>query len=155
MQLKVCSVCKVEKKLEEFTANKNQPSGYMGYCKDCNNERNKRYRKGPTTLNRACKRIFSYLTRRCRVKGFDLDISVEYLEELFEKQNGLCLYTNEPLELSAGKVNTLSVDRIDSSKGYVKENIALTTWQVNNCKQDLSLDDFISLCEKVYKNGKK
>jgi hypothetical protein len=152
---KICSTCKVEKFILDFTANKNQPSGYMCYCKSCNNERNKKYRKGPTSLKTACKRIFSYLNKRHKNKGHELDFSAEFLEELYKKQEGLCAYTKEVLELSAGKLNTLSVDRVDSAKGYIKENVVLTTWVVNNAKQDMPLDYFISMCEKVYKNGKK
>jgi hypothetical protein len=56
------------------------------------------------------------------------------------------------LELNAGYSTTLSVDRVDSSKGYTKDNVVLTTWEVNNCKQDLDLKDFAILCEKVLKN---
>jgi hypothetical protein len=149
---KHCTTCREFKPLTDFTANKSQESGYMGYCKACNNERNKRYRKQEATLDRACKRVYSYLHRRVRSKGFDLDFDSKYLEELFNVQEGLCAYTGDILELNAGYRNTLSVDRVDSSKGYIKDNVVLTTWEVNNCKQDLSLEDFRSLCERVLKN---
>lgn len=152
---KICTTCKIEKSIFEFTANKSQPSGYMGYCKNCNSERNKRYRKGPTSLRTACKRIFSYINKRCKEKGHVLDFTAIYLEELFERQKGLCAYTQEPLELSAGKLNTISVDRVNSSEGYLKENVVLTTWAVNNAKQNMNLKYFISMCEKVYKNAQK
>lgn len=146
---KACSTCKQNKSITEFTANKNQKTGYMSYCKDCNNKRNKVYRKGPTTLERACKRIFSYLQRRVRQKSLELDFDFYFLIELYTQQNGKCKYTGDDLEVSAGSKKTLSVDRIDSSKGYVKTNVVLTTWEVNNCKQDLSLIEFVNLCKKV------
>jgi hypothetical protein len=150
---KHCSTCGELKPLELFTSNKSQPSGYMTYCKACNNERNKRYRKSESNLERASKRIFSYLSRRVREKGFELDFDYHFLEELYKRQEGLCAYTKVPLDLQAGTPNTLSVDRVDSSKGYLKTNVKLVTWVVNNCKQDLSLADFRDLCEKVLKNG--
>lgn len=153
-EVKVCTTCKKEKVLTEFTANKSQKTGYMCYCKECNNERNKKYRKEEVSLERACKRIFSYLNKRARLKNFTLDFSYEYLVELYETQNGVCSYTKEQLNLSAGHKNTISVDRIDSSKGYTKDNVVLTTWAVNNCKQDLSMQDFVNLCELVCKNAK-
>jgi hypothetical protein len=146
---KHCTTCGEFKTLFEFTANRNQDSGYMGYCKACNNARNKRYRKQEATLQSACKRVYSYLLRRVRVKNFELDFNATHLEKLFEVQNGLCAYTGESLELNAGYSNTLSVDRVNSSKGYTKDNIVLTTWEVNNCKQDLSLERFKALCAKV------
>lgn len=149
---KHCVTCGEFKELFDFTANKSQPSGYMGYCKSCNNERNKRYRKNGVTLERACKRIYSYLYRRVRSKGLILNFDAKYLEDLYHIQKGLCAYTNDKLELNAGYSNTLSVDRIDSGKGYEKSNVVLTTWEVNNCKQALSLEQFKSLCEKVVNN---
>ena len=151
--LKICSTCKVEKPLTEFTRSKAQKSGYMCYCKACNNLRNKAYRKEEATLEAACKRVYSYLARRCREGNKELDITPNFLEDLYRDQKGLCAYTGEPLELNAGKPNTLSVDRLDSSQGYTKSNVRLTTWVVNNCKQDLSMEDFLDLCRKVIKHG--
>lgn len=150
---KHCTVCKEFKVLEDFTSNKSQNTGKMGYCKACNNSRNKKYRQDSENLERACKRVYGYLSRRVRDKGFDLDFQYNFLLELYQTQNGKCAYTNEPLEICAGKQNTLSVDRIDSSKGYIKSNVCLTTWRVNNCKQNLSLFDFVELCKKVVENA--
>jgi hypothetical protein len=146
---KHCTTCGKFKDISEFTANRSQESGYMGYCKACNNARNKRYRKQEATLQSGCKRVYSYLLRRVRVKNLELDFGANYLEKLFEIQDGLCAYTGESLELNAGYSNTLSVDRVDSSKGYTRDNVVLTTWEVNNCKQDLSLERFKTLCSKV------
>jgi CRISPR/Cas system Type II protein with McrA/HNH and RuvC-like nuclease domain len=150
---KVCSTCKVEKSLFDFTANKSQKTGYMTYCKDCNSIRNQKYRKETATVERACKRVFSYLSRRVKEKKLDLDFDVDYLMYLYHKQQGVCVYTGDSLALQSGLYNTLSVDRIDSSKGYIKDNVCLVTWRVNNCKQDLSLKDFHDLCKKVLEHG--
>ena len=51
--IKVCSTCKVAKSLIDFTSNKSMPSGYMTYCKECNNKRNKIYRGDGVNLTRA------------------------------------------------------------------------------------------------------
>lgn len=154
IEKKVCSTCKIEKLLCEFTSNKSMASGHMSYCKECNNNRNKAYRRDNVNLTRACKRVFSYINRRCRLKSIMVDIDSSYIECLYKLQNGLCAYTNEKLELASGSNNTLSVDRIDSSLGYIKSNVVLTTWKVNNCKQDLSLEEFKEICKKVIENEK-
>jgi hypothetical protein len=148
----VCTVCKEEKDVSLFTSNKNKPNGKMSYCKDCNNDRNKRYRRDSTNVLRACKRVYGYLQRRVRVKNLKIDFDVEFLVEIYEKQEGLCSYTREKLELSSGSHNTLSVDRKDSSRGYTKDNVCLTTWKVNNCKQDLSYEAFVAICKQVVDN---
>ena len=49
-----------------------------------------------------------------------------------------------------GRVNTnLSVDRIDSTKGYSKENVQLVCMAANQMKNDLSMEEFINMCESV------
>ena len=42
-----------------------------------------------------------------------------------------------------------SIDRIDSSKGYVPGNVMFVCWGVNYMKQDLSLYQFKKLCAKI------
>ena len=125
----------------------------MGYCKACNNERNKKYRRDPDNLKRACIRVFGYIKRRSRVNGVDLDIDVDFIETLYNSQRGHCAYTGDKLSLQAGLPTTLSVDRVDSSLGYIKSNVKLVTWEVNNMKQSLSMDSFVLLCKKVIDHG--
>ena len=36
-----------------------------------------------------------------------------------------------------------SPDRIDSTRGYSKDNVFFTTFGVNRARMDLSLDDFV------------
>ena len=43
-------------------------------------------------------------------------------------------------------------DRIDSTKGYTKDNIQLVTMAANQMKNDLQMDEFISLCKSVINN---
>ena len=125
----------------------------MCYCKACNNERNKTYRRDPNNLTRACIRVFGYIKRRSRVKGIELSIDAAFIEELYKLQLGYCAYTGDKLSLQAGLPTTLSVDRVNSGLGYTKDNVKLVTWEVNNIKQDLEMDSFILLCKKVIDHG--
>ena len=43
----------------------------------------------------------------------------------------------------------ISIDRIDSSKGYTKDNIQLVCASLNNMKMDLKNKHFIQLCKLV------
>lgn len=44
----------------------------------------------------------------------------------------------------------LSLDRKDSTKGYIKSNVVWCCWQANNMKQDLSMDDFKKWVNIIY-----
>lgn len=83
------------------------------------------------------------------------DLTLDYLMYLWEKQKGKCALSgiNMTYEFYKGRVNTnVSVDRIDSTKGYTKDNIQLVTMAANQMKNDLQMDEFISLCKSVINN---
>lgn len=44
----------------------------------------------------------------------------------------------------------ISVDRIDSSKGYTKDNVQLVCDIVNRMKLDLNMSKFVELCKIIY-----
>jgi len=74
----------------------------------------------------------------------------------FVEQDGKCALTGELLVFeseSNASDGTASLDRIDSSKGYTKENIQWVHKNVNYIKRDLPNDEFIEWCKKVAKHN--
>jgi hypothetical protein len=54
---------------------------------------------------------------------------------------------------NTGRILTnLSIDRIDSKKGYIKDNIQFVCMAVNQMKSDLTLDELYFFCESILKN---
>lgn len=51
------------------------------------------------------------------------------------------------------KIRTASLDRIDSSKGYVLENIQWVHKDVNKMKNDFDEDYFKEICKLIFKNN--
>lgn len=108
----------------------------------------------------------SYL---CKIKthakrrGIKVNLTVEYLWELFLSQQGKCALSGIPLTypqsfkaLSMGEGNA-SLDRIDSSKIYEPGNVQWVDKRINFMKQQLQQEEFIMLCKKVseYQENKK
>jgi hypothetical protein len=80
------------------------------------------------------------------------NISIRYAWNLFLKQNRKCALTDMELKFPLRDNDysrTASLDRIDSSKGYVKGNVQWVHRDINYMKQNYSQDYFIELCEKV------
>lgn len=77
------------------------------------------------------------------------------LKEIWKKQDGKCIYTNIPLYLPNKHLDKklYSIDRIDSSKPYHKENIQFTLKEINIMKQSMSHDEFIQICKLIAKNN--
>jgi len=87
-----------------------------------------------------------------KIRGWKFKVSKEYLWELFLKQNKKCALTGMDLTFSK-KVNdydgNASLDRIDSSLGYIEGNLQWVDKRINNMKQAYSEKEFIELCRRV------
>lgn len=85
-------------------------------------------------------------------RGWETDITLEYILKLGVETDWRCFYLNEPLEFKPHVDYSFSIDRIDSKRGHTKDNVVLCSWAANYIKQDLSLEEFQSLCERISKN---
>ena len=97
-------------------------------------------------LHNAKKRIRKRQLRTCQNdfgKECEYDLTLEYLKELWDVQEGKCVYTGWKLinvKNTTAKnrlpvaPNRASLDRIDSSQGYVKGNVQFVCYMANICK---------------------
>ena len=81
------------------------------------------------------------------------DLTVEYLVDLYKKQDGYCYYSGEKMIFGwvDGKVhhNSLSLDKLDPNKGYVQGNVVWCTYLVNTMKQNLTETEFYAVLSKI------
>lgn len=93
------------------------------------------------------------------VRNIDFDIDTDYVMGLLVQQQGQCALTGWPLEFTRGGAwngknpRGATMDRIDSSKGYVRGNIQLTCGIANVIKSSLNNSEFIQLCSAVTKHN--
>ncbi len=85
----------------------------------------------------------------------ELSIDMEYAWSVFLSQDKKCALSGTPLVLSSKRgESTASLDRIDSSKGYVKGNVQWVHKLVNRMKSDLDQNEFVSFCKLIaFRNG--
>lgn len=88
---------------------------------------------------------FRYTLRAVKRRFKEVDIDLEYLKELWEKQGGICPYTGLRLILPHDNnvhdidlPHRASLDRIDSSKGYIKGNVQYISTPINYMKSTMS-----------------
>lgn len=139
---KQCFNCEQEKPVNDFYRDRRKKDGYSTYCKPCYKLI---FRKN--TLENRLKRW--RLTAKYRKLLFSLSISD------LEKIPQVCHYTGVELTLEDGQPNTISLDRIDSSKGYTPDNVVFCCGFVNIMKTDLSLEQFVFACRMVVEHHDK
>lgn len=84
------------------------------------------------------------------------NVSKKYLWNLYIQQNKKCALSNLPIEFNNTLTKaTASLDRIDSSRGYVKGNVQWVHKHVNFMKCSYDELYFIDMCEKIVINFKK
>ena len=86
----------------------------------------------------------------------EFSITIEFVWELFLKQNRKCALSGLPIEFGrrASDPSTASLDRIDSSKGYTENNVQWVHKDINYMKRTYNQDYFKSLCTAVANNNK-
>jgi hypothetical protein len=162
---KICIKCHQEKDESEFYS-------YSGRCKKCYNEYGKLYKLKNKKRILKRRKIYNFLHKKDK-KEYNKKYSIDYYSRyktrmLVWKKNAnkrniewnitleeiqamplVCHYTGAELTLEPNKSNTISLDRIDSSKGYTKDNVVFCLVDINKMKRDYSKRYFLDLCQKI------
>jgi len=101
--------------------------------------------------------FLKYIKRHADKRGIEFNISKEYLEKILKEQNYLCFFSGESLtfpkseEIFDTSSFNSSLDRIDSSKGYIEGNVQWVTKIINFMKRTYSNFEFITICKQITK----
>jgi hypothetical protein len=95
---------------------------------------------------------------RARKKKIPFDLTLEWLCERL--QPGTCEATGIPFDYSPPSTAATnkfapSLDRIDNSKGYTKDNTQVVVWLYNVAKRDFSTDDILEFAIQFVSNKSK
>ena len=150
--MKVCRTCNIAKLDEDFYPNYTS-GGRKRQCKSCHNFQ-RRYNLISNMVSNA--------KQRAKRNNLEFDIDQEFIIELKSKQGNLCALSGWELDwdhTSSGKricpFNRASLDRIDSQKGYTKDNVQLLADMVNRVKNSYDQDLFLEMCLQIASNHEK
>lgn len=158
-----CYTCKDFKPIDEFDSN--STAWFREFkdrrCKGCKSlQRHKRRlaNRGDGSIDRIITERFCGVRDRAKKHGLELDFDREYLLELWTEQEGKCALSGIEMTstIFSGRTPTnMSVDRIDSNKGYIKGNIQLVCMAANQMKSDLTQNELLYFCTKILQNESK
>jgi hypothetical protein len=145
---KFCKNCQKTLPISDFYPVKGKNKQYFTcYCKKCDVA--KSHSRYISTVEGRIKRLWLSIKIRTRNKNQLFTVTESDLLNQYNKQNGLCYYTGEPLSLDVGN-KSISIDRLDSKLGYSKENVVFTSWRINNMKNNDDEAVFLEMCGKIW-----
>lgn len=123
-------------------------------CKNCMKagEKNRLW-KGYNDLSLTC---FHDIRNGAIARNLEFSVTMDQLWNLYEKQNKKCSLSGVNIHFDIetpfwkGRKPTASLDRIDSKRGYIVENIQWVHEDVNWMKQDFTQEEFINWCKKIH-----
>ncbi len=158
---KICNSCNEQKKRSCFGKLKSSEDGLRNTCKLCRRKKEElnhlgKIKRKESSLKYCIERPFSALLSRCKTnqnkKGFiNFDITEEFLKDLYSKQNGKCFWSDLEMPIDnfgLGELNAISVDRVDSSVGYTKNNIVLCCKFYNLGKGNMDMYNFVKFLKE-------
>lgn len=96
---------------------------------------------------------FQSIKCRAKQKELEFNVTLEYLWNLFLQQNEKCVLSGVKLTIAESQRTneemTASLDRIDSSKGYIEENVQWIHKDINTMKNTFSEEQFIEWCQLI------
>jgi len=159
---KYCSGCKKTHNIDEFSDDKYSKDGYQVACKK---HQLKKTAVTQSKFGSFLKRILNDAKQRSVKKSIQFEITLEYITQLYNQQNGLCALTG--VKMTHNAINdrqeddphilnptNISIDRIDSNSGYVKGNLQLVCAIVNRIKFEMNDVQLFKFCCAVITTNK-
>lgn len=133
----ICSICN-----KYFDDSKNKTSS-GNCCKQCTSNKNNDIEKLFQVKIKNC-------IKRCKERDGNraqMDLTVEFLKELYEKQNGKCYISGKELSIIMHSDWKISIERLDETNGYIKENIAFICLEFQSGFRQWKKRKFHQFCE--------
>lgn len=153
-------ICGTIRDVQRWSLNNSKSKG----C-GCTNTKGRFKYEGIGDLSKAYYTSFKS-SRELKGKTFSEEVTLEYLWDLFNKQEKKCALSGLNIILNPrwsaqnngkikGLIQTASIDRIDSKKNYTVDNIQWVHKDINFMKGSLTNENFIFLCKNVTQNNDK
>lgn len=122
-------------------------SGRKNICKKC---LTKELRNETTSLEQ---KLLKRSQSNARHLNVEHNLDLLFIHDMLKSQNNKCKYSGiEFGDSFLDKYTYPTLDRIDSSKGYTKDNVCLCTWYVNTMKNNASTEQFKTTIKQIYEN---
>jgi len=160
---RVCQKCSIRKSIEDFPlySTKKVQNRRRWSCRKCHYSQNKYYSLSSeerTKINNKFYELeikmkpinwyFSCTKRRAKRQKIKFNLTLNDFKNIPTH----CPILGYEMKIrNKNRLHSLSIDRIDNSKGYIKGNIAFISYKANMCKSNLTFEQ-IERLYLFYKN---
>lgn len=155
---KTCNRCKEEKLLSEFSVNSKAKDRLQYRCRACDvkyqaqrrdankdqfAEYSREYQRGRRQdFDYRLQMLINASKQRAKLNDRKHNINVEDIKAIYPV-DGCCPIFGLKLEFNGAgfRDSSPSIDRIDSTKGYTRDNIQVISWKANRIKGAATLQD--------------
>ncbi|ASZ74873.1 endonuclease [Rhodococcus phage Trina] len=95
-------------------------------------------------------RLYSAIKYKANLRNINFEVSLKFLDKLFESQGGLCYYSGLSIDGKTRNQVTASLDRTNSDLGYIESNVRWVHKDVNFMKHTASEAHFFDLIELIH-----
>jgi len=150
VSVNTCEICGKE---FEYQSNKVKKT-----CSDeCFNKRRSKYLSDLSRRDykNFLKHLPAQIKKRCSKYEKETNLDIEYLLDLYDKQNGKCCMTGIEFQISNGSGVagrspwSMSIDKINPNGWYTKDNIRLVCLMFNLCKSSWSDEDVMKFAKSL------
>ena len=161
MDTKLCVLCNTEKNIDDFYKSQRGRK-----CIDCVLKKARVYKKirrsnpeirkieGQKQKERRVRLWQNTLIHDSKHRKIENTLTVEDVNELYRKQNGLCYWFKIPLIPSNKSKHPQqpSLDRLDRNKGYTKDNVVLCCYSANIGRNETDKETWEEFIKLLFNN---
>lgn len=103
-------------------------------------------------------RQWAHIKANAKKRAIEFRVTRELVYNIFKRQGGKCALTGISLRFDSARqksYGTASLDRIDSSKGYIPNNIQWVHKDINVMKGSMSEDQLKHYCSLILSNNRR
>jgi hypothetical protein len=144
---RVCDVCNEEKNIWQFSLldkTRKTTTERKTICKNCSAALNEKERRNRDWKYNACKVLLSNAKQRAKKSNIEFALTEDDINI-----PDTCPVFGFPLKREEREtwMYAPSIDRIDNTKGYIKENIIIVSRRANILKKDATIEELMKLAD--------
>lgn len=123
-------------------------------AKQCLNCANRKY------VGKISGSFYMHIKHSAIARNIEFNITQEEMWDLYQEQNGKCKlsgidinFADTSQEYKKDRLTTASLDRRNSSLGYIKDNVQWVHKDINMMKQKFPQEYFIQMCKNIAENN--